>query len=106
MEVHGVDANSRGLGVSRGSRNSLGLLGVGQGRAFDLIFLLLYILLINIGGVMTGGILPLYMVDVDFFTLMPDLPYPLAGDELNPWCPKGPPFTHGIKGIAWIIGMY
>ena len=61
---------------------SLGVPGIPRGGLGHLtsFLLLLYILLINTGGIMTGGIPPLYMVDVDFFTLMPPLTHPLAGD--------------------------
>ena len=43
----------------------MGLRGFPRGvRAFDLILLTFIYILINIGGIMTGGILPLYRVKV------------------------------------------
>jgi|DEB3_MinimDraft_2_1074329.scaffolds.fasta_scaffold85133_2 hypothetical protein len=53
--VHGVDANARVPWDCLGPR------GV---RAYDLILLTFIYILINIGGIMTGGILPLYRVKV------------------------------------------
>lgn len=40
---------------------------------------------------MTGGILPLYMVDVDFFTLMPPPPSPTCRRLIKSMVSQGSP---------------